>query len=941
MSPHATVSEVELSTRIPGFPGVYAGIVIPAKKGPIDGPVLVTSEADLLRTFTPEERIEPGYSLAYYSALAYLEKANKLWVSRAVAFDAKVGGAVVKSTSHANFSWTSGLSIPSAYEFGSNEVFAIYAKDPGEWASKIGVKISVSRDKITQAVSATFATASLTFAKSVMTGGSVFADVGAFVTGDPVVIRETTASAFVVTSTSYVPATGVFTAGNVVTGTPLRVTFGGAAANLISGNVYYAINASSTTFKLAVSAADATAGTVISLVGSTLTDVVFTPVCLTPPELVAGRTYYYVKIDGTTSGLARTLAEAVANVRITFSAFGSAVIFDRLNCLDGFTYGMGEGVIFDAPFLPQGLVAGLTYFVSVINARAFLAPSYTDALAGKNLLNLAVYSETVDETAINTANSTVNISSSLATGALVTLSGSMPRPLIAATYAVIKVQEGLYRFSPTTADALLGSYVSLQSLFSETLATGAWSAADNSITVVNNYPSGTRVKFVGTPGAPLKEGETYFVLNQSSTLIKLAATSGGTLIDITAAAVGNCTLVEQVKMVVTGAGNISMASPVVIREAGAFVVQVFRTRNKNDVVESFTASLDASAKDGYGRSLYLEDVLTRSNYVRATINPAVLANDVTVVPTPSLEMLVLEGGSDGSPVTDGPMLTAADCFANRNERQLTVLMDGGWTTPNFHGKLAAIASNRGDCVAFLSAPYSAESSANFLNDIVDYRVNILGINNSYAVMYSPHVKIYDKFNDTSIFVAPDGYAAAALSFTAMNYEMWFPIGGFKRGALAVSDVRRRYSKGEMDYLYDNGINPIRFYPGKGINIWGQRTLQSNPSATDRLNVRLLLVVLKPAIEDAMDSFLFELNDDETRANAKAKLDAYLEGVKARRGVTAFRTQCDTENNLPSDIDEGRLVMWVFVKPTRSVEEVKVPLAITSTGMSFSTAAQSL
>lgn len=81
-SANVRLSEIDLSTRVPAFPGVFGGLVIPAVKGPVETPVLVTSEAQLLSLFTPDERIEVGYDLAYFSALAYLQQSDKLWVVR-------------------------------------------------------------------------------------------------------------------------------------------------------------------------------------------------------------------------------------------------------------------------------------------------------------------------------------------------------------------------------------------------------------------------------------------------------------------------------------------------------------------------------------------------------------------------------------------------------------------------------------------------------------------------------------------------------------------------------------------------------------------------------------------------------------------------------------------------------------------------------------------
>jgi phage tail sheath protein FI len=175
----------------------------------------------------------------------------------------------------------------------------------------------------------------------------------------------------------------------------------------------------------------------------------------------------------------------------------------------------------------------------------------------------------------------------------------------------------------------------------------------------------------------------------------------------------------------------------------------------------------------------------------------------------------------------------------------------------------------------------------------------------------------------------------------MNYEMWFPPAGFRRGLINVLDVRRRFSQGEMDYLYDNGINPVRFYPGRGIVIWGQKTLLARPSHLDRLNVRLLLIVIEPAIRMALEDFIMEINDDPARAIVRALLVSNMDDIKARRGVYDYMVKCDDENNTPEEIDNHILNVWLFVKPTMSIEYIPFKVVITRTGMDFSIAAQQL
>jgi phage tail sheath protein FI len=362
---------------------------------------------------------------------------------------------------------------------------------------------------------------------------------------------------------------------------------------------------------------------------------------------------------------------------------------------------------------------------------------------------------------------------------------------------------------------------------------------------------------------------------------------------------------------------------------------VYLAADLNTPVEVFTCSRNQSAKNADGSSIFVENVLEASNYLRATNNPAI---DGDTPPQDQTVTLAMGGGDDGAAVTDSQMIAAAQEFKNKDNLFLTILMDGGWSTPAFQLELDSICQQRGDCVAILTTPIEKEASASYMTDIIEYRTTDLNLNSNRSALYTPHVQIYDKFNDRNIFAAPDGYAGGAISFSAANFEIWFPPAGARRGVINVLDTRRRFDQAQRDLLQLNGINPIRFTPGRGVLIWGQKTLQSRPSALDRLNVRLLLIVIEPAVEQALEDFLFELNDTATRSLAKAIIDSFMDNILSRRGVTDFRTVIDSTNNTDEDVDNNRMNVDLFIKPTRSVEEINLRVIITRSGVSFDTAA---
>lgn len=374
-------------------------------------------------------------------------------------------------------------------------------------------------------------------------------------------------------------------------------------------------------------------------------------------------------------------------------------------------------------------------------------------------------------------------------------------------------------------------------------------------------------------------------------------------------------------------------SPDVVKEPNAFQIQVYK-QSTGESLEVFTCSRDVNAKDGYGKNIYIEDVLKGSSYIRAVDNTSHVSTEVIKEQT---SFLTLSGALDGLSVTDTNMISALNTLNNKAEIPLTVVMDGGWATVAYQQAIDSLCQSRKDCVGILSTPYYVEDSSNYMTEIVNYRKTTLNLNSSYSALYSPHVKIRDRFNDRDIFVAPDGYAAAAISDTSSNYEIWFAPAGFKRGMINVLDTKRRFTEGELDLLYDSGINPIKFSVGKGIAIWGQKTLSARPSALDRLNVRLLLITIEPALAAFLEDYLFEFNDDFTRLLIRTGMESYMDNIKSRKGVYDYKVVCDETNNTPADIDNNILNVWLFVQPTKTAEFITLSVVITRTGFDLNLA----
>lgn len=374
-------------------------------------------------------------------------------------------------------------------------------------------------------------------------------------------------------------------------------------------------------------------------------------------------------------------------------------------------------------------------------------------------------------------------------------------------------------------------------------------------------------------------------------------------------------------------------NPAKVKEPGAFLLQLFY----NGIAlprERWLCSFNPGHKDGNNQSIFVEDVLTRSELVRAQINPLLSGTNTSIADV--LSPIPFSGGSDGLAITDSTMARALNVLNVPGRYPITFIIDGGWSTPAYQLFCISFAEQIGAAAAFIAPPYAIESTSNALNDVVSYYQN-LGSTSSHAAIFSSHVQVLDLYNNRKLWISPVGNVAADYAYTFDQLAPGQPVGG-DFGQISVLDVARHWSDGEMDYLYENNVNPIRFKLSKGIQIWGQKTLQSRPSDLDRMNARMLLMVIEPALRDAYEGFLFArngvTNDDGTRRQVTVITDNYMRTIKARGGVYNWLTVCNDTNNSLQDVQNETLNVWLLVQIVKAVEYIPFTVCVTPTSVSL-------
>ena len=209
------------------------------------------------------------------------------------------------------------------------------------------------------------------------------------------------------------------------------------------------------------------------------------------------------------------------------------------------------------------------------------------------------------------------------------------------------------------------------------------------------------------------------------------------------------------------------------------------------------------------------------------------------------------------------------------------------------------------------------------------------LDTNYAATYYPWIKTIDINTNKLVTVPPSVLLPAVFAANDRVAAEWFAPAGLNRGGLiGAVDVLDRLTQSERDTLYEAKVNPICQFPGQGIVVWGQKTLQDKPSALDRINVRRLLLTVRKYIASTSKYLVFEQNTSETRNRFLNIVNPYLESIQQRQGLYAFRVVMDETNNTPDVVDRNIMKGAIFLQPTKTAEFIQIDFNILPTGASF-------
>jgi hypothetical protein len=275
---------------------------------------------------------------------------------------------------------------------------------------------------------------------------------------------------------------------------------------------------------------------------------------------------------------------------------------------------------------------------------------------------------------------------------------------------------------------------------------------------------------------------------------------------------------------------------------------------------------------------------------------------------------------------------AINAVSNPDEYDINMLV-----TPGIIHKHHNLVSNHAiDKVEARADAFYVMDGADIDDNVATAVNNVSNLDTNYVATYYPWVKMDDISKGSgTVLVPPSVVIPGVIAFTDSVAHEWFAPAGLNRGGLTnVRMTKKKLTHTDRDTLYEGRVNPIASFPGQGVVVFGQKTLQARPSALDRINVRRLLIRLKKFIASSSRFLVFEQNDSSTRSRFLNIVNPFLESVQANSGLSAFKVVMDDSNNTPDVIDRNQLVGQIFIQPTRTAEFIVLDFTVLPTGAAF-------
>ena len=354
-----------------------------------------------------------------------------------------------------------------------------------------------------------------------------------------------------------------------------------------------------------------------------------------------------------------------------------------------------------------------------------------------------------------------------------------------------------------------------------------------------------------------------------------------------------------------------------------------------ETLETYTFSRDPQAKSIDGASLFIDNIIQGSAYIKVINNPAnTEVSNSTLAGSP----IQANGGSDGGDITKEDLVRALTVF---EDKTIPVSIIGNGCSeqaesPLFQQSLLSLAVARKDCVVFLNSPKDKEKAtlpSTRAQDIVEYKKGTLGSTTFYGTMYAPHVNYPDVFNSGNVSIGSDAVAIAGWLEVINNLNYPYAYAGPRNGLVTgvTTDWKIGDTSGEAELLNDASINYIAYDGRVGrYYMQTQNTLQIANSAMRNLGAVLNVLDIKETLATNLKEYIgLPITEDLRRDILDAGNDYLSPMVGSRFYNYSFR-----DITTDFDIDNDTLRYLLELSVTRYANRIFLTINVTRSGAIF-------
>ena len=332
-----------------------------------------------------------------------------------------------------------------------------------------------------------------------------------------------------------------------------------------------------------------------------------------------------------------------------------------------------------------------------------------------------------------------------------------------------------------------------------------------------------------------------------------------------------------------------------------------RVAATGELLESYVFSRDPQARAIDGTSLFVDNVVAGSAYIKIFNNENVAA-DLLPVSTLAGFPVKAGAGSNGEEVNEYTMVGALNVFADKTI-PVSIIGNGCSAeaeTPMFQQAMLELADTRKDLMVFLNSRATDEVAT--LNStkaaqVVDYKKNTLASTSFYGAMYAPHVNTADTFNSRQVKIGCDGVAIAGWLNVINNLNYPYAYAGPQNGLVTgvTCDWKIGDESGEAQALNDASINYVAFDGKVGrYYMQCQNTLQIANSSLRNIGCVLNVLDLKEHISTSLKEYCNLPITNVLRRDILNAMNSYLSPMVGTRFYNYAFIDITTEADIAQD-----------------------------------------